>query len=55
MISKNISEMKETKSRQKKKEGKICMMQQTNLSISDLKEVTMNVRNYLMLKRKIIR
>ena len=55
MISKSISEIKETKSRQKKKEGKTCMMQPPNLSISDLKKIMMNVRNYLMLKRKIIR
>ena len=52
MISKSISEIKETKSRQKKKEGKTCMMQPPNLSISDLKKIMMNVRNYLTLKKQ---
>ena len=49
MISKSISEIN---SRQKKKEGETCMMQQHNLSISDLKKIMMNVRNYLTLKKQ---
>ena len=52
MISKSISEIKETNSRQKKKEGETCMMQHHNLSISDLKKIMMNVRNYLTLKKQ---